>query len=110
MVTIEQVRTIMPALTAARGAELFPFLTAAMTEFAIDAPARIAAFLSQLAHESAQFRFMEELWGPTAAQTRYEWAADRHEGDVLLEVLLGQLAGIAAGAGGVAPGGDWCYR
>ena len=43
-----------------------------MTEFAIEAPARMAAFLAQLAHESGQFRFMEEIWGPTAAQRRYE--------------------------------------
>jgi predicted chitinase len=32
----------------------------------------MAAFLAQLAHESGQFRFMEEIWGPTAAQRRYE--------------------------------------
>ena len=43
-----------------------------MTEFAIDAAARAAAFLAQLAHESGQFRFMEEIWGPTPAQRRYE--------------------------------------
>jgi predicted chitinase len=43
-----------------------------MTEFAIDTPARAAAFLAQLAHESGQFRFMEEIWGPTDAQRRYE--------------------------------------
>ena len=43
-----------------------------MTEFAIDAPPRAAAFLAQLAHESGQLRFMEEIWGPTAQQGRYE--------------------------------------
>ena len=43
-----------------------------MAEFAIEAPARAAAFLAQLAHESGQFRFMEEIWGPTDAQRRYE--------------------------------------
>jgi predicted chitinase len=43
-----------------------------MTEFAIEAPARAAAFLAQLAHESGQLRFMEEIWGPTDAQRRYE--------------------------------------
>ena len=46
-----------------------------MTEFAIEAPARMAAFLAQLAHESGQFRFMEEIWGPTPAQRRYEPAS-----------------------------------
>ena len=72
MLTTEQLQAIMPQLPAAKRAALFPFLSAAVTEFAIEAPARTAAFLAQLAHESAQFKFMEEIWGPTAAQRRYE--------------------------------------
>jgi putative chitinase len=72
MLTTEQLQAIMPQLPAAKRATLFPFLTAAVNEFGIDQPARTAAFLAQLAHESAQFRFMEEIWGPTAAQRRYE--------------------------------------
>jgi putative chitinase len=72
MLTPEQLHAIMPAVPASKSAALFPFLTAAIDEFAIATPARIAAFLAQLAHESAQFRFMEEIWGPTAAQRRYE--------------------------------------
>jgi predicted chitinase len=72
MLTSQQLQSIMPRLSAAKNSELLPFLTAAMTEFAIEAPARAAAFLAQLAHESGQFRFMEEIWGPTDAQRRYE--------------------------------------
>lgn len=72
MLTSEQLQSIMPALPAKRRAELLPFLQGAMREFAIEQPARMAAFLAQLAHESGQFRFMEEIWGPTAAQKRYE--------------------------------------
>lgn len=72
MLTIEQLHAIMPKLPAAKGSTVFPFLTAAIAEFAIEPPARTAAFLAQLAHESAQFRFMEEIWGPTPAQKRYE--------------------------------------
>src|SRR6185503_18517769 len=72
MLTTEQLQSIMPGLPAKRNGELLPFLRAAMTEFAIEVPARAAAFLAQLAHESGQFRFMEEIWGPTAAQRRYE--------------------------------------
>jgi predicted chitinase len=72
MLTTEQLQAIMPLLPAAKRATLFPFLTAAVNEFGIDQPARTAAFLAQLAHESAQFRFMEEIWGPTASQRRYE--------------------------------------
>jgi len=72
MLTTDQLQAIMPGLPAAKSATLFPFLAAAIEEFAIESPARTAAFLAQLAHESAQFRFMEEIWGPTSAQRRYE--------------------------------------
>jgi predicted chitinase len=72
MLTSEELHAIMPGLPAARNTQFLPFLQAAMTEFAIDAAARAAAFLAQLAHESGQFRFMEEIWGPTPAQLRYE--------------------------------------
>jgi putative chitinase len=71
-VTDEQLHAIMPAVSAPRRAELRPFLQAAMAEFAIKGPAREAAFVAQLAHESGQLRFMEEIWGPTEAQRRYE--------------------------------------
>ena len=72
MLTDEQLRAIMPQMSAARRAELLPFLLTAMAEFAIGTAARMAAFLAQLAHESGQLRFMEEIWGPTDAQKRYE--------------------------------------
>jgi putative chitinase len=75
VLTVQQLVSIMPAIPAARREVFLPFLQAAMTEFAIEAPARAAAFLAQLAHESGQFRFMEELWGPTTAQRRYEPAS-----------------------------------
>lgn len=35
-------------------------------------PARLAAFLAQLAHESGALRHVREIWGPTAQQQRYE--------------------------------------
>src|SRR5215210_925798 len=72
MLTAEHLQTIMPAVPRQKRDALLPFLQAALTEFNIQAPARAAAFLAQLAHESGQFRFMEEIWGPTDAQRRYE--------------------------------------
>lgn len=47
-------------------------IAAAMAAYDISTPARQAAFLAQLAHESGRFRFTVELWGPTAQQLRYE--------------------------------------
>jgi predicted chitinase len=43
-----------------------------MQIYEIDTPLRASAFLAQIAHESAELRFMEELWGPTAQQKKYE--------------------------------------
>jgi predicted chitinase len=76
MLNDDQLRAIMPMLPAPRRAEFLPFLQGAMIEFEIATPAREAAFVAQLAHESAQLRFMEEIWGPTAAQRRYEPPSD----------------------------------
>jgi predicted chitinase len=71
-VTAPLLRRGMPGVGQARSVEYAPFLQQAMEEFAIDTPPRAAAFLAQLAHESGQLRFMEEIWGPTSAQRRYE--------------------------------------
>lgn len=51
-------------------------LTAAMDEYEINTPARQAAFLAQIAHESGCFRWVREIWGPTNAQSRYEGRQD----------------------------------
>ena len=47
-----------------------------MEEFEINTPLRQAAFLAQMAHESAELRFLEEIWGPTTTQRRYEPPSD----------------------------------
>ena len=70
--TQSQLARIMPNLKPDKLAAYFPFLVSAMGEFEINTPLRMAAFLAQIAHESGEFRFMEEIWGPTAAQKRYE--------------------------------------
>jgi predicted chitinase len=61
VVTREQLRQIMPHLTDARLTEYFPFLEAAMKAFEITSYLREAAFLAQLAHESGELRWMQEL-------------------------------------------------
>ncbi len=60
-VSVEQLRAIMPNLSDARARELMPHLNAAMQEAGINTPRRQAAFLAQLAHESGEFRWMEEI-------------------------------------------------
>ena len=72
MITDAELGAIMPRVPEVKRTPYLPFLQAAMTEFEIDRPARTAAFVAQLAHESGELRFMEEIWGPTPAQRRYE--------------------------------------
>lgn len=38
----------------------------------LNRPHRLAHYLGQLAHESGGWRYDREIWGPTAAQKRYE--------------------------------------
>jgi len=72
MITDDQLKRVMPNLPAAKRALYLPHLNAAMEAHDVDTPLRTAAFVAQLAHESGEFRWMEEIWGPTAAQLRYE--------------------------------------
>lgn len=63
---------IMPTLKEHERAEYYQDLALAMDEFEINSTARAAAFLAQIAHESSEFRFFHEVWGPTAQQEKYE--------------------------------------
>lgn len=72
-----------------RATTFLPYLEDAMHEFEIDTPARQAAFLAQIGHESGGLHWLVELWGPTASQARYETRYD---------------------LGNVAPGDGFRYR
>jgi predicted chitinase len=76
MLTLVHLTRIMRHASHARLAEFLPALNEVMQTFEIDTRVRASAFLAQLAHESGEFQFMEELWGPTAAQKRYEPVSD----------------------------------
>lgn len=75
MISNDQLRQMMPNAGGRLDAHL-PFINPAMDEGGIKTPKVIAAFLAQLAHESGEYRFMEEIWGPTEAQRGYEGRAD----------------------------------
>ena len=59
-----------------RAAVFAPHLDAACGAYQINTPARLAAFLAQIGHESGALRHTTEVWGPTDAQKRYEGRAD----------------------------------
>jgi putative chitinase len=47
-------------------------LSAGMAMYMIDSPRRQAMFLANVGHESGGLVYTTEVWGPTAAQKRYE--------------------------------------
>ncbi|QCG67358.1 glycoside hydrolase family 19 protein [Pseudomonas veronii] len=74
-ITEQQLLQILP--NAGRQAGVFvPVLNAAMNRYSIVGTPRAAAFIAQVGHESGQFRWLKELWGPTAQQAGYEGRAD----------------------------------
>lgn len=76
MISDDQLKHVMPNLPSAKRALYLPHLNDAMQACGITTPLRTAAFVAQLAHESGEFRWMEEIWGPTPAQRRYEPPSD----------------------------------
>ncbi len=76
MITDSQLQQIMPTLSQAKRQMYLPFLNAIPPMYGINTPLREAAFLAQIAHESGELKFWEEIWGPTAAQKRYEPPSD----------------------------------
>lgn len=75
MITEQTLRRMMPAAGARLDAHL-PYVVPAMIKGDIKTPDRIAAFLAQLAHESGEYRHMQEIWGPTEDQRGYEGRGD----------------------------------
>jgi len=71
-ITMEQLARIMPRCPRKHLQRYLPHLNAAMDEFEINSPVRIAAFLAQLAHESGELRFWRELASGEAYEGRVD--------------------------------------
>lgn len=72
MLTLDQFKKIFPNCPKAKIEEYFKHLLKTMEKFEINTKLRMSAFLAQVAHESYQFKYMEEIWGPTDQQKKYE--------------------------------------
>jgi len=69
-ITDQNLRDIMPNLPAAKRQLYLPHLNDAMREFEVATYLRASAFLAQLAHESAELRFFQEIASGKAYEGR----------------------------------------
>jgi predicted chitinase len=65
-------RAVMPSLPADKASAYLAPLNAAMREAGITTPLRMAAFLAQLAHESVELRFFQEIANGAAYEGRVD--------------------------------------
>lgn len=72
LVSVDELRKLMPHLSLGRAGQYAPLLSAAMEEQGITNKKRRCAFLAQLAHESVELRYMEEI----ASGSAYEGRSD----------------------------------
>ena len=74
-ITVQQLLLILPNAGPVAGV-FVPVLNTAMNRYQIVGSKRVAAFIAQIGHESGQLKYVKEIWGPTAAQARYEGRKD----------------------------------
>lgn len=70
LLTVDQLRRIMPNLPREKAEEYLPHLVEAMQEADITTPQRMAFFLAQVAHESCDLNYMEEIASGAAYEGR----------------------------------------
>ena len=92
MISAQQLHKIMPSATPARIANFIGPLNDTMNEFAITTPARQAAFLAQLAHESGSLRYVQEIASGAAYDNRADLGNTRPDA-----IALAELAGTTPG-------------
>lgn len=114
MITFSQLSKIMPRFASDKkeAERMLPHLNKAMEEFEINTPARQAAFLAQIAHESAQLKVWRENLNYSAEGLMKTWpkrfdkakaaAFARQPEKIANEVYGGRL-------GNVNPGDGWKY-
>lgn len=115
MITKEQLRRAIPEATTANIEKYYEPLVAAMEHFGINTKNRIAAFLANLAHESASFNTIEENLNYSAKRLLQVWPKHFRNRNVNLYHRQPQkIANVAyanrMGNGDKNSGDGWRYR
>lgn len=76
MITLQQLKKITPTTPDKTIDKFLPHLNTKLPKYGIDTPVEKASFLAQILHESGGLKWVKEIWGPTAAQKRYEGRLD----------------------------------
>jgi len=92
MISAQQLHKIMPSATPARIANFIGPLNDTMNEFAITTPARQAAFLAQIGHESGSLKYVREIADGSAYDDRASLGNNRPEA-----IALAKAAGTTTG-------------
>lgn len=67
--TKDQIKQAVPHARASVVEKMYPHLIDTMAKYQINTPARICAFLAQVAHESGSFNYLEEIASGSAYDT-----------------------------------------
>ncbi len=114
ILTIDHIRRIAKrAPSEANAQSVLKSLSLYGARFGLDQPHRLAQFIAQLMHESAEFRYDREIWGPTPAQKRYDTRTDLGntaalDGDGKL--YMGRTGIQITGKANYAEFRDWCRK
>jgi putative chitinase len=80
-------------------------------QLGMDRPHRAVQFYAQIMHESGDFRYDREIWGPTPAQKRYDTRVDlgnTPEADRDGKLYMGRTAMQITGKANYRAFTDWC--
>lgn len=112
---MDQLVRIMPN-SGPRSLQALPAINAALARFPIDTPRRLAHFLGQVAHESAQLNVARENLNYTAEQLMKVWPSrflsiEHARGFAHMPEQIANFVYANRGGNGDVPSGDgWRYR
>lgn len=115
LVTLETLRAVCPQCPVERAQLFVDPLNAALEAASVNTPARVAAFLAQAAHESAQLRVLEESLNYSAERLLAVFSSrlTAFEAAELAgkpEAIANRLYGGRMGNGAEKTGDGWRYR